>query len=439
MENFFRLLERFIWSFPLLFILIITHLFFTIKLKFPQFSVHKAIKYLLKKENITNNNNSSFKTLMATLAGTLGVGNIVGVASAITLSGEGVVFWIFVSGFLAVATKYAETYIILKYRKKDKNGSYYGGTMYVLDERIGSKVLAIMFSIFTIIASFGIGSMIQSNSATRIIVSNYNIDVKIISFLITAICTYVLIGNSKKIANISSIFVPIASVIYILMCLIIIFKYRINFIPMIKNIFDSAFNFKSFFIGNSYIYLLNMISTGLSKGIFSNEAGIGSSPMFDVTTNSENIEEQSLISAFAVFFDTIIICTLSAITVLITFNYVGISNPEVLINNVFSKVYFGNNFLVVVLVIFAVATIPCWNYYGNVAVNYLFKNKKIYNIIYNLIYIITIYIGCKMELSVLWSISSIANAFMCLPNIYMVLKLNKEILYKKVHIKYLQN
>ena len=420
----------------MIFILISTHIFFTFKLKFPQLKIFNAIKYILKKDknNKKNSiNNSPIKTLMATLAGTLGVGNIIGVSSAIVSSGEGVVFWIFVSGFFAIATKYAETYIVLKYRKKDKNGKYFGGAMYVLDERLGKKMLALIFSVFVIIASFGIGCMIQSNSATIIITENFNIDINITSIIITVICGYVLIGNSKKIANISSILVPIASVIYISMCLLIIIKYRVNFIPMLRNIYNSAFNFKSFFYGSSYVYILNMLSTGISKGIFSNEAGIGSSPMFDATTSNSNIEEQSLISAFAVFFDTLIICMLTSVTILITFNYVGIENADKLINMVFSKIPYGNFFLTISLVIFGLATIPCWCFYGETAINYIFKNKKFYNVVYKMLYIAAIFIGCKLKLSILWSISSIANALMCIPNIYMLVKLNREILYKSSH------
>lgn len=434
MEQLIKIVERFIWSVPLIFILISTHIFFTFKLRFPQLRVFNAIKYIQKKDKRKNAiNNSSFKTLMATLAGTLGVGNIIGVASAIISSGEGVVFWIFISGFFAIATKYAETYIVLKYRKKDKNGKYFGGAMYVLDEVLGKRKIAILFSIFVIISSFGIGSMIQSNSATTIISLNYNINTTTVSTIITLICGYVLIGNSKRIANISSIVVPIASSIYIIMCIIIILKYRTNLIPMLNNIYKSAFNFKSFFYGSSYVYILNMVSTGISKGIFSNEAGIGSSPMFDATTNCDNIHEQSLVSAFAVFFDTLVICILTAITILITFNYFYVQSPDQLINIVFSKIPYGNHFLVISLVIFAIATIPCWSFYGGTAINYIFKNKRFYNVIYKLIYIIVIYIGCNIKLSILWSVSSIANALMCIPNVYMLVKLNKEIIYKSSH------
>lgn len=337
------------------------------------------------------------------------------------------------SGFLAVATKYAETYIVLKYRKKDRNGKYYGGAMYVLKERLGSNRLAIVFSILVIITSFGIGALIQSNSSANSMLQITNVDIRIIAIVITIICSYILIGNSKKIAKASSILVPIATLIYILMCIFILFEFKTNFLASINNIVKEALNFKAFISGTGTMYILNMISIGLSKGMFSNEAGIGSSPMFDVTSSKKNIEEQSLIASLCVFIDTVLMCTLTGITICVTLEYLNISEPIILIDYVFSKIPNGNIFLAISLSIFAIATIPCWSYYGEVAVNFIFKNKKIYVVLYKTFYIISIYVGCISNLNTIWSISSIANALMCLPNIYMIIVLNKEILFKSSH------
>lgn len=274
MKNIIELIERFVWGLPLIVMLIFSHIFFTIKLKFPQFKIFDGLKSILKKENLDDKNNSSYKTMMATLAGTLGTGNIVGVATAISIGGIGTVLWIFISGFFAISTKYAETYIVLKYRKKDKNLKYYGGAMYVLKDRIGSNKLAIFFSIFVIIASFGIGSMIQSNSAAVSITNSFNIDIELVSIFITIFASIILFGNSKKIANVSSILVPFSSILYILMCVAILYIYKANFISTIKNIIQSALNINSAVSGIGVMYFLNMISVGLSRGMFSNEAGI---------------------------------------------------------------------------------------------------------------------------------------------------------------------
>lgn len=308
-------IERFIWSVPQIALLMISHIFFTIKLRFPQFKIFSVVGEIIKKRKEESKGEiSSYKTLMATLAGTLGTGNIVGVATAICIGGIGSIFWIFVSGFLAIATKYAETYIVLKYRKKDKTG-YVGGAMYVLRDVLGNNVMAVLFSIFIIIASFGIGAMIQSSSATQSLSSTFSLNEKICGIVITAFCAYILIGNAKKITNVSSILVPFVSITYILMCAFIIFIYRGNIMTVIFEIINDAFNVKAAFSGSMYVYVLNKISSGLSNGLFSNEAGMGSSPMFDVLANEKDIEKQSLISSFAVFCDTVLICTLTGITI----------------------------------------------------------------------------------------------------------------------------
>ena len=213
----------------------------------------------------------------------------------------------------------------------------------------------------------------------------------------------------------------------------ILFEFKTNFLASINNIVKEALNFKAFISGTGTMYILNMISIGLSKGMFSNEAGIGSSPMFDVTSSKKNIEEQSLIASLCVFIDTVLMCTLTGITICVTLEYLNISEPIILIDYVFSKIPNGNIFLAISLSIFAIATIPCWSYYGEVAVNFIFKNKKIYVVLYKTFYIISIYVGCISNLNTIWSISSIANALMCLPNIYMIIVLNKEILFKSSH------
>lgn len=433
MENIIQLIERFIWGLPLIVILIFCHLFFTIKLHFPQFRIFQAVKSIIKKDSNNSSNNSSYKTMMATLAGTLGTGNIIGVATAICIGGIGTVFWIFVSGFFAIATKYAETYIVLKYRKKDKKGKFYGGAMYVLKERLGNNKMALFFSIFVIITSFGIGSMIQSSSAATSIASSFNLNIKWVSVFITVFSAIVLFGNVKKIANVSSILVPISSILYIFMCIGILYMYRANFVYTIINILKNALNINSLASGIGIIYFLNMISVGLSRGMFSNEAGIGSSPMFDITSSEENINIQSKIAGLSVFIDTVIICSLTGIVIAITNNHFYVDSPMELVISVFSKFPFGDMLLSISLSIFAISTIPCWSYYGSVAVNFLFKNKTIYLLLYKLIYVATIYVGCKFQMTYIWSISSISNALMTIPNVYMIIMLNKEIIDESSH------
>lgn len=427
MENIIGLIERFVWSLPLICMLFFIHIYFTIKLKFPQFRLGGVLREILSKKGSSKENNSSYKTLMATLAGTLGTGNIIGVASAITLGGIGSLFWIFVSGFLAIATKYAETYIVLKYRRKDKKGKYHGGTMYVLRDRTDKQWLAIFFSIFVIIASFGIGAMIQSNSAVICLNNSFHIKKEILAVIVTVVGSYILLGNVKKIANISSVLVPIASSLYLIMCFYILLIFRNNIVTSIINIVKEGLNIKAFFTGTGIMYLLNMISSGLSKGVFSNEAGMGSSPMFDATSDEEDIKMQSKVASLSVLIDTLIFCMLTGITICSTYGYLNLSDPTELVNYVFSKFPCGEIFLSISISVFAIATIPCWSYYGEVAVNFIFRSKKIYVYFYKALYIFAIYFGGTKQISIIWAISSIANAFMSIPNLYMLLKERKEI------------
>lgn len=420
-------IESILWGFPTIFLLIFTHIYFTIKLKFPQKNVLKGLKYVVFADKKNNSEGlSSFKSTMAVLAGTLGTGNIIGVASAVCIGGIGSIFWIFLSGVFAIATKYAETYIVLKYRKKNKKG-YYGGAMYVLKERVGSDKLALMFCIFALIASLGIGCMIQSNAIAEAINESYNINKYIAAILVTVICSYAIFGSEKRISNMSSILVPVATITYITLNIVLLYMFRANILNGVIEITKAAFDFKSVVGGITGISIIQVIRTGLSKGLFSNEAGMGSSPMFDATVREKNIQKQATIASTTVFFDTVILCTLTGIVIAASGMYKYTNNPIVLINEVFSNVAYGSYMLSFTLIIFAIATIPCWAYYSTIAIKYLFKSKKIYEIAYKVIYTTCVYIGGIMALNQVWTISNIANILMIIPNIYMLFYLREEI------------
>lgn len=427
MENIIYFIEKILWSIPLVALLVFTHTYFTIKLKIPQRFTFKGIKDMLKSDKSnTKEGISSFKSVMTVLAATLGTGNIVGVAAAIIIGGVGSIFWIFVSGVLAIATKYAETYIVLKYRKKDENG-YYGGAMYVLDKRIDNKKLAIYFSILVILASFGTGSMIQSNAISSTIIQNYNVDINLIAVIVTILCGYVLFGNEKRISNISSILIPIAVFIYCLSCGYLLFIYRENLIPSIVYIVKEALNFKSVaggVLGSSAIIAM---SSGLSKGLFTNEAGLGTSPLFDSTVKEKDIKKQSIMSSTTVFIDTVFLCTITGIIFVASGGYLVTSNPIEFAQGVFMNLPFGKFLFTFIITIFAVSTIPCSGFYGSVGIKYLFNSKKIYILIYKVIFLAFVYIGAISKIHLVWSISSIANALMVIPNLFAIFYLRDEI------------
>lgn len=422
-ENIIYKVNEIIWGLPFLTILTCLGIYITIKLKFPQFATLKSVfKITIKdKSKIT-----TFKSLMNILAGTLGIGNIVGVATAISIGGIGTIFWIFISGFIAMAISYAENYIVLKYRKKNKNGEYSGGAMCVLKEVIGNNPMAIIFCIFTILASLGIGAMVQSSSVLSIIENSYNVNTNVLAVIITGIFTYVIFKGKKLITNINSIVIPACTCIYIALCFMVIFQSPVKIYPAIKNIVNNAFKIKSVIAGGAYIGIFKCISLGFSRGMFSNEAGMGSAPIFSACTEEQKgVENISHIMAYSVFIDTIVLCTLTGLTIVVANTY-NVTNIAIMLERTFATMPFGNFLATFCMMLFALATVPCWAFYGEQAIKFLIRGD-IWKYLYKVIYILFIYIGCKIKVPVVWDISSIFNACMALPNIYMIYCLRKEL------------
>lgn len=423
-------LENLVWSAPLVFLLVFTHIYFTIKLNYPQKYTYKGLQLIFKSKNNGKKNKGidSFKSLMTVLAATLGTGNIIGIGAAILVGGVGSIFWVFVSGIFAIATKYAETYLVLKYRKKEKN-RYYGGAMYVLRDITKNKLLSVCFSIFVIIASFGIGAMIQSNAMAESLKETIYVNEYIIAIITTVFCSYMILGDEKRIANISSLLVPIATIIYIAMCIYLFIAYRENIIPSIMLIIKEGMSFKSVAGGITGVTMIKAMNAGLSKGLFSNEAGMGSSPLFNATVEGNNIKEESIVASTSVFIDTVVLCTLTGI-LLVASGMWNVTEEAITFSNLaFSVMPYGEYLLSFSLSLFAISSIPCWSYYGKIAINFLFKNNKKIEKIYKIIYILCIFLGTVLALKVVWSISSISNALMIFPNIYMLYKLKDKIEY----------
>lgn len=420
-------IEELLWGVPLTLVLIFTHIYFSFKVKFPQRYMLRGLRWIFfSSSNADKNKISSFKTLMSVLASTIGTGNIIGVATAIIIGGPGSLFWIFISGVFAIATKYSETFLVLKYRGKI-NGKRYGGTMYVLRDVLCKNKLGIIFSILIIFTSFGMGAMIQSNAISNSILQNYQIDKRIIGIIVVCISSYILFGNEKRIANFSSILMPIAIIAYIVSCIWLSVLFKDNLLNSIKLIIKEAFNLKSVSGGIFSSTMIKAMSVGLSKGLFTNEAGMGTSPLFDAMSDEENIKKQSIISSTAVFIDTVVICTITGILFVSSDMYHGILNPVKLSMEIFAKLPLGNYLYMFFISIFALSSIPCSGFYGSVGVRFLFKNKRICEYIYKIIFIVFIYIGTKSTISFVWSFSSICNALLVIPNLYMLYKLKEKI------------
>ena len=429
MEDLVCRIEEIVWSYPLIMLLLFIHLLYTVILKFPQKNILYGLKSMFKIDK--KNEISSFNSLMTVLAAMIGTGNIIGVSSAILVGGVGSIFWIFISGVLAISTKYAETFLCLKYRRSKLNKftgkiNYYGGTMYVLSDRLNNKVLACLFSVFVILASFGIGSMIQSNASSTIIVRNFGFDINAVAIIITTICGIVVFSSAKIISKVSSIIVPISTVVFIVMQVGLIWVFRDNILNAIYLIISDAFTIKAGATGILTSVVVKQISVGLSKGMFSNEAGMGSTPIFECTSSENDIAKQATISSVSVFIDTVCLCTFTGIIFVASKLYLNESSPTDLVSNVFSNIPFGNGLLTFCLVSFAISAIPCWSYYGKVAVKYLFRSDLLV-VLYRVLYIVCIYVGCVTHITVVWSISGVANALMVIPNIWVLLKLSHEV------------
>lgn len=414
-------INSFIWGYPLILLLTVTSIYLSIKFRFPQIKILFSIKDLFKsRENDNKNKITSFKSLMTVLAGTLGTGNITGVAIAITIGGIGSLFWLFVSGILAMVLSYVENLIVLKYRKKDKVKGYFGGAMYVLDEVLDKRGLAIIFAVVVALSAAFTGTMSQSNSLSTLLNASIGVDKSVVGIILAIITAYIVFGGKRRIAKISSIIIPICTIAYIALCVCILYLNRVNILPGILHIIECAFGARQIVGGIAGISLVKIIGRGFALGMFSNEAGMGSAPIFTATVEENDIEVQSKIAATSVVIDTIILCMLTGITIVSTGMY-NITDVGIMLDSVFRMVPFGNTILNICMVFFVIATIPCWEYYGEEAVRYIFKsNLAIY--IFRIIYVIGIYFGSIMIVEIVFDLSGIANAIMTLPNLYMIYK-----------------
>ena len=429
-------INEFIWGYPYIILLTITSIYLTIKLKFPQLKILVAFKDLFKSRSEGNKNKiTSFKSLMSVLAGTLGTGNITGVALAITIGGIGSLFWLFISGILAMVISYAENLVVLKYRKKDKVKGYYGGAMYVLEEVLDKKRLAILFALMVSISAACTGTMTQSNSLSTLLNASMGINKEFIGIILATVTAYIIFGGKRRIAKINSVVIPVCTVLYVGLCLSVLYINKANILPGLKDVVNCAFGMKQVAGGIVGLSFSKILGRGFAIGMFSNEAGMGSAPIFTATVEEQDVETQSKIAATSVVIDTLILCMLTGITIVSTGLY-NIPDTGVMLSKVFGIIPLGNTILNICMAFFVISTIPCWEYYGEEAVQYLFKsNLSIY--IFRLLYIVGIYIGSVMMVEIVWDLAGIGNALMTLPNLYMVYKcitynscINKKNIYK---------
>ncbi|AWN21021.1 alanine/glycine:cation symporter family protein [Streptococcus sobrinus] len=432
MLDFFTKIDDFVWGPPLLVLLVGTGIYLTIRLGLLQvFRLPKAFK-LIFAEDKGEGDISSFAALATALAATVGTGNIVGVATAIGTGGPGALFWMWMAAFFGMATKYAEGLLAIKYRTKDDNGQVSGGPMYYIINgitgrlKVIAKPLAYFFALAGIlVALLGIGTFSQVNSITGSLQNSFNWSPKVVSIIIAIFVAIIVFGGIQSISKVSEKIVPFMAGLYILASLSVIAINYQNLVPTIVAIFKSAFTPTAAVGGFTGATVMQAIRLGVARGVFSNESGLGSAPIAAAAAKTHEPVEQGLISMTGTFIDTIIICTLTGLSILITgqWSVKGLEGAAVT-QSAFSSVFgnIGSLVLTLSLALFAFTTILGWSYYGERCVEFVFGTKGI--TIYRCIFVFMVALGGYLQLQVIWKIADIVNGLMALPNLIALLVLS---------------
>lgn len=428
-----------VWGWPMIIMLLGTHLFLTIRLKFPQLYLFKALKLSFSKEGNADGDVSQFGALATSLAATIGTGNIIGVATAVALGGPGAVFWCWLTGVLGMSTKYAEGLLAVKYRVKNSSGEMIGGPMYALEKGLGMKWLGILFCVFTALAAFGIGNTVQANSISLLLNESYSISPHISGLCMSVLTALVVIFGVKGIAKVCTALVPFMAIMYVLGCIYILFVNHAYLGQALNLIFESAFSARA--AGSGFVGTTVMMAAryGIARGLFSNESGLGSAPIVAAAAQTRNPVRQALVSSTGTFWDTVVICALTGLVLvssILAYPDIDHTSDAALTKMAFAKIpYIGTPVLSFGIVTFAFSTILGWTYYSQKAVEYL-GGKKVM-LAYRVVWIIMIYVGSVVNLSLVWSFADIVNAFMAVPNLISLLLLSGVIV--KETRKYLWN
>ena len=428
-----------LWGWPMIILLLGTHLYLTIRLKFPQRKIFTAIKLSVKKDVNSDGDVSQFGALVTSLAATIGTGNIIGVATAVAMGGPGAVFWCWLTGVLGISTKYAEGLLAIKYRVKTENGQMLGGPMYALERGLNMRWLAILFCIFTALAAFGIGNTVQANSIALLVEDSWSIPAYISGAIMSITIALVILFGVKGIARVCTALVPFMAIFYILGCCYILMVNGAYLGEALNLIITSAFTPHAAgggFVGSTFMLAARY---GIARGLFSNESGMGSAPIVAAAAQTRNPVRQALVSSTGTFWDTVIICALTGLVLvssIIAYPDIDHTNGGALTQMAFSKIpYIGTPILTIGIITFAFSTILGWSYYAERAVEYLGGKRCIKY--YRLAWIIAIFSGSVMNLTVVWNIADCMNALMAVPNLISLILLSGVVV--KETQKYLWN
>lgn len=435
MNEILNTLNGYLWGWPMIVLLVGTHIFLTIRLKFPQRYIGKAIRLSFQRDANSKGDVSQFAALATGLAATIGTGNIIGVATAVTMGGPGAVFWCWVTGVFGIATKYAEGLLSIKYRITTKEGTMLGGPMYAIERGMGCKWLAVLFALFAFLATFGIGCTIQSNAISTMAAESFGWDTTWIGLVLAILIGSVVIFGVKGIAKVCELLVPFMAVFYVAGCIVLLIHHGQYIGEAITVILKSAFSAQAAtggFIGSTIMLSMRY---GIARGLFSNEAGLGSAPIVAAAAKTKNPVRQALVSSTSVFWDTVIICALTGlvlVTTILADNGVDSSASATLTRQAFEQIpiaFAGYNvggvLLSIAIFTFAFSTILGWSYYGEKALEYLCgKYGKVGRYIFRVLITIGTYFGATNALEAVWNFGDAANALMAIPNLICLLVLS---------------
>ena len=415
-----------LWGWPMIILLLGTHVYLTIILRFPQRYIFTAIKLSVRKDPGATGDVSQFGSLATALAATIGTGNIIGVATAVALGGPGAVLWCWLTGVFGISTKYAEGLLAIKYRVKTKKGRMLGGPMYALERGLGWKWLAVLFAVFTALASFGIGNTVQANAIATVTNETYNVSPYLTGIVICLLAGAVVLGGVKSIARVCGLLVPFMALFYVVGCLYILCINGPYLWPALKLIVHSAFSPQA--AGGGFIGTTVMMAAryGIARGLFSNESGMGSAPIVAAAAQTRNPVRQALVSSSGTFWDTVVICAITGLVIVssvLAYPDIDFNNGATLTKAAFSKIpIVGTPLLTFGLLTFAFSTILGWCYYGERAVEYLSGRRWV--ITYRVLYIAAIFVGSVIELDLVWNLADCMNALMAIPNLLSLLLLS---------------
>jgi AGCS family alanine or glycine:cation symporter len=420
-------LNGYVWGTPMLILLMGTGVVLTVLTRAVQFKyLGFALKEVLGKltQRTTGTGDvSPFQAVSTALASTVGTGNIAGVATALTLGGPGALFWLWLSGLLGMCTKFAEIVIALHYREPDATGTMRGGAMYTLRKGLGLPWLGGIFALLTAIAAFGIGNMVQANSVADSLQSSFGIDERITGIVLVALTAAVILGGIQRIGQVTQVLVPFMSLLYLGGGLLILLLHYADLSSAVALVFESAFSGAAATGGFAGATVRAGMQAGIARGLFSNEAGLGSAPMVHAAAKTDHPVRQGLYGIFEVFVDTVLVCTVTGLAILVTdtWQIEGMTGAA-LSGEAFRSGLpgvFGNIIVTSSIMLFAFSTVIGWSYYGETGIVYLFGAKVA--LPYRILWLVFIYLGATGSLELIWSVADTLNGLMAIPNLVSVL------------------